>query len=98
MQFNLNIDSFIQDHVTFRKESLLKQDFEKYNSVLSTRINNKSVMVIGGAGTIGSSYIKAILKFKISKLVVVDINENGLTELVRDVRSTIGYNIPDEFI
>jgi len=98
MQFNLNIDSFIRDHVTLRKESLLKQDFEKYNSVLRTRINNKSVLVIGGAGTIGSSYIKAILKFNIRKLVVVDINENGLTELVRDLRSSKGYNIPDNFI
>jgi len=98
MQFNLNIDSFIQDHVTFRKESLLKQDFEKYHEVLSTRINNKSVLVIGGAGTIGSSYIKAILKFKIRKLVVVDINENGLTELVRDLRSSTEYNIPNDFI
>jgi FlaA1/EpsC-like NDP-sugar epimerase len=54
--------------------------------------------VIGGAGTIGSSYIKAILKFRISKLVVVDINENGLTELVRDLRSSIEYNISEEFI
>jgi len=47
---------------------------------------------------IGSSYIKAILKFNIAKLVVVDINENGLTELVRDLRSSEGYNIPEEFI
>ncbi|MCX6237761.1 MAG: polysaccharide biosynthesis protein [Bacteroidia bacterium] len=98
MQFNLNIDSFIQDHVTFRKESLLKQDFEKYDTILNTRIRNKSVLVIGGAGTIGSSYIKAILKFNIRKLVVVDINENGLTELVRDLRSSTEYNIPDDFI
>src|SRR5665648_100454 len=98
MQTNFNLDNFIQDHVTFRKESLLKQDFEKYNPVLNTRINNKSVLVIGGAGTIGSSYIKAILKFNIRKLVVVDINENGLTELVRDLRSSTEYNIPNDFI
>jgi len=98
MQFNLNIDSFIQEHVTFRKESLLKKDLEKYNTILNSRIHNKSVLVIGGAGTIGSSYIKAILKFKIRKLVVVDINENGLTELVRDLRSSTENNIPDEFI
>ncbi len=56
------------------------------------------MLVIGGAGTIGSSYIKAILKFKVSRLVVVDINENGLTELVRDLRSSSGYNIPADFI
>ena len=98
MQFNLNIDSFIRNHVTFRDESLLKQDFEKYDKQLISRIQNKSVLVIGGAGTIGSFYIKAILKFRIRKLVVVDINENGLTELVRDIRSSTGYYIPDEFI
>ncbi|MCF8360757.1 MAG: polysaccharide biosynthesis protein [Prolixibacteraceae bacterium] len=61
-------------------------------------MNGKNVLVIGGAGTIGSSYIKAILQFKIAKLIVVDINENGLTELVRDLRSSPGYNIPEEFI
>jgi FlaA1/EpsC-like NDP-sugar epimerase len=75
----------------------LTDDFLKYNTELNKRINGKKVLVIGGAGTIGSSYIKAILKFKIAKLVVVDINENGLTELVRDLRSSEGYNIPNDF-
>jgi FlaA1/EpsC-like NDP-sugar epimerase len=98
MQLNLNITSFINEYVTGREESLLKPDFEKYTKQLTNRISGKSVLVIGGAGTIGSSYIKAILKFNIAKLVVVDINENGLTELVRDIRSSGGYNIPDEFI
>ena len=86
---NFNLDQFISAYVTKRPQSLLTDDFFKYNSELNNRINNKSVLVIGGAGTIGSSYIKAILKFNIKKLVVVDINENGLTELVRDLRSPI---------
>lgn len=98
MQFNLNLDNFIKIFVTKRPNSLLADDFNKYNTKLNSRINNKSVLVIGGAGTIGSSYIKAILKFQISKLVVVDINENSLTELVRDLRSSTEYNIPKEFI
>jgi FlaA1/EpsC-like NDP-sugar epimerase len=63
MQYNFNIDSFISNYVTRRKESLLLPDFEKYNDALQTRINGKNVLVIGGAGTIGSSYIKAILRF-----------------------------------
>ncbi len=95
---NFNLDDFIREKVTCRKNSLLKFDFIKYNSQLSHRINNKKVLVIGGAGTIGASYIKAVLKFNISKLIVVDINENGLTELVRDLRSSTDYNIPEEFI
>lgn len=96
--YNTNIDSFINTHVTGREVSLLSDDFAKYSSELSSRIDGKKVLVIGGAGTIGSSYIKAILKFNISKLVVVDINENGLTELVRDLRSSTEYNIPEDFI
>ena len=98
MPYNINIDSFISNYVTRRHQSLLLPDFEKYNDALQSRINGKNVLVIGGAGTIGSSYIKAILKFRIAKLVVVDINENGLTELVRDLRSSEGYHIPAEFI
>jgi len=98
MQTNLNLDNFIKTFVTKRQESLLKPDFEKYQSELANCINGKKVLVIGGAGTIGSSYIKAILKFNVAKLVVVDINENGLTELVRELRSSTEYNIPAEFV
>ena len=95
---SFNLDTFIREHVTFRDQSLLEDDLTKYGEALTRRINDKSVLVIGGAGTIGSSYIKAMLKFKIRKLVVVDINENGLTELVRDLRSSTDYNVPEEFI
>ncbi len=98
MQKRFNLDNFIKTFVTDRQKSLLKDDFLQYNTELEKRITNKSVLVIGGAGSIGSSYIKAILKFNIAKLVVVDINENGLTELVRDLRSSVDYNIPNEFI
>lgn len=98
MQTNFNLDNFISTYVTKRQKSLLTDDFLKYKTDLNHRINDKKVLVIGGAGTIGSSYIKAILKFNIAKLVVVDINENGLTELVRDLRSSTEYNIPEEFI
>jgi len=52
------------------------------------------ILVIGGAGTIGLNYIKQILKFKPAKIVVADTNENGLTELTRDLRSSdlLDYN------
>lgn len=98
MQTSFNLDHFISSCVTRRSESLLKPDFNRYGQELARRIDGQNVLVIGGAGTIGSSYIKAILKFNVAKLVVVDINENGLTELVRDLRSSDGYNIPEEFI
>lgn len=98
MQISFKIDNFISSFFTHRPKSLLADDFTKYDAELNSRINGKSVLVIGGAGTIGSSYIKAILKFKIKKLVVVDINENGLTELVRDLRSSLEYAVPSDFI
>jgi FlaA1/EpsC-like NDP-sugar epimerase len=95
---NFNLDSFIQTYVIKRSKSLLADDLLRLDVDLKKRINDKNVLVIGGAGTIGSSYIKAILKYNIKKLVVVDINENDLTELVRDLRSSLDFNIPEVFI
>ncbi|MFN0173372.1 MAG: polysaccharide biosynthesis protein [Saprospiraceae bacterium] len=94
----LDLPKFISQHVTGRTESLFKPDLERFNAALESRINGRSVLVIGGAGTIGASFVKAILKFHPAQLCVVDINENGLTELVRDLRSSLGYNIPSEFL
>ena len=56
-------------------------DISSNNSLLLNEINNKNILVIGGAGTIGSSYIKQVLKYKPSKITVVDINENGLDRI-----------------
>lgn len=93
--FNLN--KFIADSVTFRPESMFERDIQANSEKLTAEIKGKSVCVIGGAGSIGSSFIKAVLRFEPKKVVVVDLNENGLAELVRDVRSTEGLFVPDEF-
>ena len=98
MYKNFNLDNFISEKVTRRKESLLTKDLVKYNTQLDNKIFNKNVLVIGGAGSIGSSFIKAILKFEVKKLIVVDLNENGLTELVRDLRSSSNHIMPKDFI
>lgn len=58
----------------------------------------ESVLVIGGAGTIGSNYIKQLFEFNPSKIIVVDINENGLTELTRDLRSSNHLDYNPEYI
>ncbi len=92
-----NLDKFIADSVTFRPVSMFAPDIEANKDTLSKEIKNKKVCVIGGAGSIGSSFIKAILRFEPKSVVVVDLNENGLAELVRDVRSTEGLYVPDEF-
>ena len=94
----LNLPHFISQHVTGRTEHFFQPDLEQFNAELSARIDERSVLVIGGAGTIGASFVKAILKYRPARLFVVDTNENGLTELVRDLRSSLGYNIPPVFL
>ena len=92
-----NLYKFIADSVTFRPSSMFEADIQANAEKLTREIEGKSVCVIGGAGSIGSSYIKAILRFRPGKVLVVDLNENGLAELIRDVRSTNGLFVPDEF-
>lgn len=93
--FNLN--KFIADSVTSRAISMFAADIEVNKEKLTAEIKDKKACVIGGAGSIGSSFIKAILRFEPASIVVIDLNENGLAELVRDVRSTEGLFVPDEF-
>lgn len=82
----------------FEKEIFKKINFnidlENNKDNLTQNIFNQNILVIGGAGTIGASYIKQILKYRPSKITVVDINENDLTELTRDLRSSnlLDYN------
>jgi len=92
-----NIPEFIKTHITKRSESFFLKDIESNKERLLSEIKEKKVLVIGGAGTIGSSFIKAILPFKPASLIVVDYSENGLTELTRDLRSQDIY-IPNEYI
>ncbi|HAZ90705.1 MAG TPA: nucleoside-diphosphate sugar epimerase [Eubacterium sp.] len=93
-----NIEDFISECVTKRSKSMFSTDIEVNKDVLSDRIKGKSLLVIGGAGSIGSSFIKAVLPFEPSTLVVVDVNENALAELTRDLRSTKGLYVPKNYI
>ena len=81
-------ETIIKKHINF------DTDLKNFSDNLLSKIEGKNILVIGGAGTIGSSYIKQILKYKPSRITVVDINENGLTELTRDLRSSnlLDYN------
>ena len=92
-----NVANFISKYITGRKESMFLPDIEANKAELEHLISNKKVLVIGGAGTIGSSFIRAVLPFKPAQLVVVDISENGLTELTRDLRSTHGMYVPQDY-
>lgn len=93
-----NLEKFIAEQVTKREKSMFYTDIQNNKAELINKIENKSVLVIGGAGSIGSSFIKAILPFHPKSLVVVDINENGLAELTRDIRSTKDMFVPVDYI
>ncbi len=92
----LDIDAFIKEYVTKRSTSMFVDDIVDKREDLEREIKNKSVMVIGGAGSIGSSFVRAILQFAPAELYIVDTNENALTELTRDLRAG-DYYVPDTY-
>jgi FlaA1/EpsC-like NDP-sugar epimerase len=94
---SLIINDFIKTKITKRPDSFFKKDIEVNKKLISTEIKGKSLLVIGGAGSIGSAFIHEALKFKPARLYVFDINENGLTELTRDLRSAIDIKVPGEY-
>lgn len=93
-----DITSFVKKNIVNRDESLFTHDLNANESILKAEIEDKKVLVIGGAGTIGSSFIRALLNYNPGSLVVVDSNENGLTELTRKLRSDIKVQLPDEYL
>lgn len=98
MSVTFDLDAFIASSVTGRSASLFAADLAAHEGELRAGIEGKSVLVIGGAGTIGSSFIRALLPFRPARLVVVDLSENGLTELTRDLRSTDGQYVPPVYL
>lgn len=74
-----------------RNKDLFFADIEKNEGELSRVVSQSRFLVLGGAGSIGQSVVKEIFKRKPVKLHVVDISENNMVELVRDIRSSFGY-------
>lgn len=93
-----NLDQFISEYVTKRPASMFRRDIEANRETLAEKIRGKSVLVIGGAGSIGSSFIRALLPFRPASLVVADTNENALAELTRDLRSSRGMYVPEDYL
>ena len=74
-----------------RNDPLFLEDVSQLESDLSSKVKNGKFLVIGGAGSIGQAVTKEIFKRNPLKLHIVDISENNMVELVRDIRSTLGY-------
>lgn len=74
-----------------RDTFIFQQDMEQNKELVYDKVNQSSFLVIGGAGSIGIAVVKELFQRSPKKLHVVDISENNLVELVRDLRSTFGY-------
>ena len=92
-----NLTKFISDHITHRPVSMFAADIEANKVQLKAEIEGKRACVIGGAGSIGSSFIKALMRFEPKQLIVVDLNESGLAELTRDLRSSADIKVPEDY-
>ena len=78
-----------------RKEKMFKNDIDNNEKEIHELLKNSKVLVIGGAGTIGQATTKEIFKREPKSLHVVDISENNMVELVREIRSSLGYGEAD---
>lgn len=74
-----------------RNKDLFEKDVKSNQIILSELVSKSKFLVIGGAGSIGQAVCKEIFKRNPKKLHIVDISENNLVELVRDIRSSLGY-------
>ncbi len=74
-----------------RTQALFSADIEKNQQELADIVSQSTFLVLGGAGSIGQAVTKEIFKRNPKKLHVVDISENNMVELVRDIRSSFGY-------
>ncbi|CED70234.1 polysaccharide biosynthesis protein [Aliivibrio wodanis] len=74
-----------------RTQALFSGDIQHHEQKLSHVVSQSRFLVLGGAGSIGQAVTKEIFKRNPQKLHVVDISENNMVELVRDIRSSFGY-------
>ncbi|NUJ23470.1 UDP-N-acetylglucosamine 4,6-dehydratase [Pseudoalteromonas sp. 0802] len=74
-----------------RKKVLFSEDVKNAEEILKKEVSSSRFLVLGGAGSIGQAVTKEIFKRNPKKLHVVDISENNMVELVRDIRSSFGY-------
>jgi FlaA1/EpsC-like NDP-sugar epimerase len=74
-----------------RDKELFTEDIQQHEKELQQIVSGSRFLVIGGAGSIGQAVTKEIFKRNPLKLHVVDISENNMVELVRDIRSSLGY-------
>ena len=90
MTFNADVLGLIG-----REFPLFEHDMQRLDSDLRDLVSQARFLVIGGAGSIGQAVTREIFKRNPAALHVVDISENNMVELVRDLRSSLGYGNGD---
>ncbi|MDR4499384.1 MAG: polysaccharide biosynthesis protein [Candidatus Scalindua sp.] len=86
-----------EEMVTGRAASLFEEDIANNYKAINDNLKNARVAIIGAAGSIGSAVVKTILEFNPKGLALIDLSENNLVEVVRDIRSCAGLRVPEDF-
>ncbi len=91
------LQSVYESIATRRTESLFANEMEFHAKDFKEAIEGSSIAVIGAAGSIGFAVVKILTHYKPRKLVLIDLNENNLVEVVRDLRSDFHLTVPQDF-
>ena len=83
---------------TGRERSLFAGDLDDHRADISERLKGSRVAVVGAAGSIGFSTVRAILEFSPQTMALFDLDENGLVEVIRELRSSPAIRPPDELV
>jgi FlaA1/EpsC-like NDP-sugar epimerase len=82
---------------TGRRTSMFQPDVDRHAAAVREALRGRRVAVIGAAGSVGSAVVKQVVRCEPGALALLDVSENNLTELVRDLRSTVGCRVPRDF-
>ncbi len=78
----------MEQYLLARSKSIFEKDFFLYKQNIIKKVKKSTIMVVGGAGSIGSAVVKLLVKLQTKKILIVDISENNLVEIIRDIRSS----------
>ena len=87
----MTLKKIIEEISTNRKKNFLSNLIFSNKNKIFKKFKDKKVLIIGAAGSIGSEFTSTILNYNIKELTIIDINENKMTDTIRDIR----YKYPD---
>ncbi len=93
--FDVNVSDF-ESVIVQRDRSLFHDDYRSKNFHIKEALAEKNIAIIGGAGSIGRFCVEEILRFDPKRVVIIDLNENQLTEVARNIRSQREFRFKGE--